>query len=38
MMGNPAVHIEWVAPAGCPSHEEILGVIEQIVGSSDLRA
>jgi hypothetical protein len=38
MMASPPVHIEWVAPAGCPSHEEILGVVERIVGSSALRS
>ena len=38
MMATPPVHIEWVAPAGCPSHEDILGVIERIVGSSALRS
>jgi hypothetical protein len=38
MMATPPVHIEWVAPAGCPSHEEILGVVERIVGSSALRS
>jgi hypothetical protein len=38
MMTSPPVHIEWVAPAGCPSHEEILGVVERIVGSSTLRS
>ena len=37
-MASPPVHIEWVAPAGCPSHEEILGVVERIVGSSALRS
>jgi hypothetical protein len=38
MMASPPVHIEWVAPAGCPSHEEILEVVERIVGSSALRS
>lgn len=37
-MASPPVHIEWVAPAGCPSQEEILGVVERIVGSSPLRS
>lgn len=37
-MASPPVHIEWVAPAGCPSEEEILGVVERIVGSSTLRS
>jgi hypothetical protein len=38
MMASPPVHIEWVAPAGCPSHEEILGVVERILGSSALQS
>ena len=37
-MPSLPVHIEWVAPAGCPSHDEILGVIERIVGASALRS
>ncbi len=36
-MASLPVHLEWVAPAGCPSREEILGVIERTVGASALR-
>ncbi len=38
MMASPPVHIEWVAPAGCPSQQEVLGVVERIVGPSALRS
>jgi hypothetical protein len=38
MMTSPPVHVEWVAPAGCPSQEEILGVVERIVGPGPLRS
>src|ERR1700733_322355 len=37
-MASLPVHLEWVAPAGCPSREEILGVIERTVGASTLRS
>jgi hypothetical protein len=30
---TPPVHLEWVAPAGCPSHGEILEAIERTVGA-----
>jgi hypothetical protein len=37
-MPSLPVHIEWVAPAGCPSRDEMLGVVERIVGANALRS
>jgi hypothetical protein len=37
-MPSLPVHLEWVAPAGCPSREEILGVVERIVAAKALRS
>jgi hypothetical protein len=37
-MASPPVHLEWVAPAGCPSRDEILGAIERTVGATALRS
>ncbi len=36
-MASPPVHLEWVAPAGCPSRDEILGAIVRTAGATPLR-
>jgi hypothetical protein len=33
----PPVHLEWLAPADCPSQSDVLGAIERMIGTGGLR-